>query len=96
VLSEINKLKVQKWKEEEYSKLQSDPKSNEHDSDDEIENDTLRSEEKKSETDSDPGKHFQPEPEIPLKDIPMLDEIEDDEKIINNPLSSGSKDSLAN
>jgi len=70
VLSEINKLKVQKWKQEEYSKLQSNSS---------LTNEKQASEESSPsifsyEEDTDPGKHFIPEEDISLKDIPEIPE----------------------
>jgi len=94
VLSEINKLKVQKWKEEEYGKLQEKTGNKpEHDSTDpKIANNPPVNEDNVS----NPGKHFQSEPEKPLKDIPMNDDLDDDNDIINNFLTSSNDNSFSN
>lgn len=97
VLSEINKLKVQKWKEEEYNKLQTESKTKENKGvvEKEAESETSLNDDTQFNDPSDQGKHFQPELEIPLKDLPA-NELDEDETIINNPLSSSNGNPLPN
>ncbi len=79
VLSQINKMKIQKWKEEEFSKLSMDGSASVLDF-----NTSINDENKISSVENNPEKHFTTEVIPELKDLP-LDEDDDiiDSKFID-------------
>lgn len=90
VLSEINKLKILKWKDEELEKLNYMSNSEKSDTDSQVN--------KEGDDDIDltqSAKIFEPEESPNIKDIPFFPD-EDNEELDEHYISANGKDSLAN